>query len=101
MKPLAELSTIAWLQLAAGICGFVAAILVSAPAILTIDSRRTLIQAASLRLQIEDRALLNEQEGLLLQEALRELLRERRFLQSGFGPLALSFVLTICATLAG
>jgi hypothetical protein len=89
------------LQLAAGITGFASALLMSAPAILSIDSRGTMIKAARLKLTISDQESLSRQEAVLLGDALRELARERWYMRVGLGLLALSFALAIAGVLTG
>ncbi len=101
MHFMASLSPATWLQLAAGISGFVAAMLMAAPAFLSINSRKTLARAANLKLSITDQTLLIEQERVLLQNALRELEQESRFLRWGLVLLAVSFIFSIVSTFAG
>ncbi|MEW6631008.1 MAG: hypothetical protein AB1440_09090 [Pseudomonadota bacterium] len=93
-------SSATWLLLGGGVCGFVAAILMAAPAFLSIDSRGTLIKLAKLKLTMENQTLLAKQETTLLQKALKELEQERRYLRQGLALLAISFALTIAGTLA-
>ncbi|UVK42996.1 hypothetical protein BPNPMPFG_004736 [Mesorhizobium sp. AR07] len=86
-------------MLAGGVSGFFAAIMMAAPAFLSIDSRGTLIKLTQLKLAVDNQALLAEQEKTLLQKALKELAQEKRYLQRGLTLLAISFALTIAGTL--
>jgi hypothetical protein len=88
-----------WLLVAGGACGFLAAILLAAPAFLSIDSRGTLIKLAELKLTVQNQAALAAQERALLRKALGELTQEKAYLQRGLALLAISFVLTILGTL--
>ena len=89
-----------WLQVAAGASGFVASVLLAAPAFLSIDSRQTLITASRLKLDLNDPTLLANQERVLLQHAARQLHQERLFLRYGLSLLAASFILAIVGVLA-
>ncbi|MBZ9989972.1 hypothetical protein LB572_23000 [Mesorhizobium sp. BH1-1-5] len=87
-----------WLLLGGGVCGFVSAILLAAPAFRSIDSRGTLIKLGGLKLTMKNQELLAAQENELLEKALQELKQERRYLRRGLALLALSFALTTVGT---
>lgn len=101
MTLLADLTSAHLLMISSGLLGIGSTLLLAMPALLSIDSRATLVKLSHLKLVMTRPEVLDQQEMELLTRALRELAQERFYLRSGLLLLGLSFALSVVATVVG